>query len=134
MINRSIANIVKTLKKRNSLKSNMEKSEQITISERLLLLRRKKNFSQREVARQLDLSPTNIVNYERGSYAPSADIIIKLSELFQVSADFLLMGKDNFNIQDEELLNFFREADHLESSKKLSFKNIVRSFLESQKK
>ena len=45
------------------------------------------------VARKLDISPAAFFRYERGEVIPSADIIIKLSQVFNCTTDDLLGPK-----------------------------------------
>ncbi len=110
----------------------MNNLNEIGFSERLLLLRRKKGLSQRAVARLLGISPTNVMNYEKGVHSPSVAILAKLAAIFNVSTDFLLLGKMHSNINDEELANAFFQADKLNEKSRKILKNLVLSFLDSQ--
>ena len=110
----------------------MNNLNEIEFSERLLLLRRKKGLSQRAVARLLDISPTNVMSYEKGVHAPSVAILAKLANIFNVSTDFLLLGKTHSNINDGELANAFFQADKLNETSRKTLKNLVQSFLDSQ--
>ena len=60
---------------------------------RIAVLRRGAGWSQAELARQLGVSPSAVGMYEQGRRQPSADLLVKLAELFQVSTDFLLTGR-----------------------------------------
>lgn len=63
------------------------------LAERLKEIRIKLNYSQREVARQLYVSPSIISGYETGERTPSAENLLALSRLYRCSIDYLL-GKD----------------------------------------
>lgn len=57
-------------------------------------LRQLNNYSQKEVALKLDISPSIISGYETGVRTPSTEILLSLSYLYKCSTDYLL-GKDN---------------------------------------
>lgn len=63
------------------------------LSEKLKELRRRSGLSQREVARQLGVSPSIISSYETGERTPSVENLLALAFLYKCSVDFLL-GKD----------------------------------------
>lgn len=60
---------------------------------RIATLRRTKGWSQAELARRLKISPSAVGMYEQGRREPALDILIALTELFDVTADYLLTGK-----------------------------------------
>ena len=64
------------------------------LPERLKELRLKYNFSQKDVANRLDISPSIVSAYETGERTPSLEILLALSYLYKCSTDYLL-GKDN---------------------------------------
>ena len=61
---------------------------------RLRELRENKNLTQTQVARRLNLSKTTISGYENNIKTPSLDVLVKLSILYGVSADYIL-GLEN---------------------------------------
>ena len=60
------------------------------LPEKLKSLRTNHNYSQRELANLLDLSPSIISGYETGEKTPSTEILLKLTGLYHCSADYLL--------------------------------------------
>lgn len=60
------------------------------LPERLRDMREKFSYSQRDVARQLNVSPSLISGYETGDRTPSVEILLQLSYLYKCSVDFLL--------------------------------------------
>lgn len=74
------------------------------IGRRIAALRRDSNMSQAELARQLQVSSSAVGMYEQGRREPSADILVKMARIFQVSTDYLLTGKAS-QPQDEEILS-----------------------------
>ena len=63
--------------------------------QRIRDLREDHDFTQRFVANLLSFSHTNYAKIERGERILSADVIIKLSNLYNVSTDYLL-GQTDF--------------------------------------
>ena len=61
---------------------------------RLRELRESKDLTQTQVARRLNLSKTTISGYENNIKTPSLDVLVKLSILYGVSADYIL-GLEN---------------------------------------
>ncbi|MDY5726283.1 MAG: helix-turn-helix transcriptional regulator [Eubacteriales bacterium] len=62
----------------------------MTIGDRIKELRKEKNFSQSQLARRIGVSQKAVDYWELGTNEPKASYIVKLAELFEVSADFLL--------------------------------------------
>lgn len=60
------------------------------LSEKILSLRKKSGLSQEELAYQLDVSRQSVSKWESGASIPDLARILKLSEIFGVSTDYLL--------------------------------------------
>ena len=60
---------------------------------RIAALRRSAGWSQSELAKHLQVSPSAIGMYEQGRREPAADLLIAIADLFSVSTDYLLTGK-----------------------------------------
>lgn len=69
------------------------------LADRLKELRQKRNISQKDVAKFLDLSPSIISGYETGERTPSASIVIRLADLYHCSTDYIL-GKSAIDTSD----------------------------------
>lgn len=63
------------------------------LGERICLLRRGQGWSQAELARRLQVSPSAVGMYEQGRREPSLTATLALSRAFGVSVDYLLTGK-----------------------------------------
>ena len=57
-------------------------------------IRRKKKYSQLKVAMDLSISREALSYYENGKRSPDTDMLVKLSQYFNVSIDYLILGKD----------------------------------------
>lgn len=66
----------------------------VDIAERLQELRRKAGYSQEQVAEKLGLSRQAISKWESGQGKPEIDNIVKLTEIYNVSADYILLGAE----------------------------------------
>lgn len=66
------------------------------LPEKLRGLRSQYGLSQKQVAQKLKISPSIVSGYETGERTPSAEIILSLAYLYNVSTDFLL-GKQSID-------------------------------------
>lgn len=53
-------------------------------------LRKSRNLSQIEVARELGVSKQAVSNWENNNILPSIDMLVRISRFFSVSTDYLL--------------------------------------------
>lgn len=60
------------------------------IADRIKLLREQKNMTQSALAKQLGITRSGVNAWEMGISTPSTQYIVELSQLFNVSADYLL--------------------------------------------
>ena len=75
-------------------------------SNRIKELRLEKGMTQKELAGLLDLTPNSICEWEKGRSSPNIDLLIKLSEIFEVSIDYII------GLEDDGTLNYsFTEQD-----------------------
>ncbi len=57
-------------------------------------IRKKKKLNQLKVAFDLSISREALSYYENGKRSPNVDMLVKLSEYFNVSIDYLITGRD----------------------------------------
>lgn len=60
------------------------------LAEKITQLRKQKGWSQEELANRLQVSRQAVSKWEGGASIPDLDKVLKISELFQVSTDYLL--------------------------------------------
>lgn len=65
------------------------------LAERLQELRKTAGYSQEQVAEMLGLSRQAISKWESGQGKPEIDNIIKMTEIYHVSTDYILLGIEN---------------------------------------
>ena len=66
---------------------------------RIRELREDSDMTQKQIAKKLNCSQQVYSNYELGQRDIPTDILIKLSEIYNVSADYILEISNNPNIQ-----------------------------------
>lgn len=62
----------------------------MNLAEKIMTLRKKRGWSQEELAMQLNISRQSVSKWESGASIPDLDKILKLSEIFDVTTDYLL--------------------------------------------
>ena len=72
-------------------------AQNMTISEKIYILRRDAEMSQDELAEKLDVSRQSVSKWESGRVLPDSAKILALSELFGVTTDFLLKDSEEFD-------------------------------------
>ena len=60
----------------------------------LKIIRKQKKYSQLKVAMDLSISREALSYYENGKRSPDVDMLVLLSNYFNVSIDFLIHGKE----------------------------------------
>jgi transcriptional regulator with XRE-family HTH domain len=72
----------------------------MNIGERIKELRKRRNISQADLAKEICVSSGNVGDWERGRAKPGADALVALMNYFKVSGDYLLTGKEDKPPQD----------------------------------
>lgn len=74
-----------------------------TINDRIIKLRKLSNVTQIQLAQKLNVSDKLISKWECGDSSPSVDDVLRLSQIFGVSLDYLLKGI--ISPQDDKIIN-----------------------------
>lgn len=72
------------------------------LAEKIMKLRKEKGWSQEELAMKLNVSRQSVSKWESSASIPDLDRILKLSQIFDVSTDFLL--KDEMEMDKEQIV------------------------------
>ena len=97
-------------------------------SERLKEARTKKGLSQYYVSQELGIPRTTYANWEQGKAEPGIDMMRRLAEILEVSADYLLGLTDDPSPKSGKLPDYLKEK--LEECEKLKQKfEKLREFL-----
>ena len=76
-----------------------------TLKQRLFFLRKAKKMSQTDVADKLDIAFRTYQNYENERNSIPHDIVVKLSQLYKVSLNFILLGENDLSKTENLLLD-----------------------------
>lgn len=83
-----------------------------TFQERLKFLRKERNLTIEELAKNLGSAKSTISRYENGLREPKKDFLELLCNYFDVSTDYLLGKTDNRNIETKKEINATTIAAH----------------------
>jgi len=82
-----------------------------TIADRIKKLRKDNKLTQKELGDKVGVHANTISMYEQGNRRVSSDMLNKMSDIFGVSVDFILNGKEDkkektiYSSLDESLIN-----------------------------
>lgn len=95
------------------------------------------NWSQYKLASKIDCAPSSIAMYEKEDRKPSLEVLIKLSEIFNCSIDYILCKTDIRNTNqidiDEMDIAFASGIKGLNKKNQEIAKNIIEGLLAKQK-
>lgn len=102
----------------------------MTFGEKVRQLRKRKKLTQEHLAHLIGTHESHIGRYEKDQSSPTASIIKKLAEVFNVSTDYLLCDdkeeqSTSVKISDNELLEQFREVDKMDEEKRILVKRLI---------
>lgn len=80
------------------------------LADKIMQLRKQKGWSQEELGEKLGISRQSVSKWESGTSIPDLDKILKLSELFGVSTDYLLKDEMEEQGQDKTGINVYAEG------------------------
>lgn len=107
----------------------------LNIGDKIIQLRKQHNLSQSDLAKKVGASRTIIGNYERNSNAPSAEMLSKIANTFNVSVDYLI-GEGQLSTYNKDVLKRIDDIEHLdtETRKNLFFliDNVVQNYKTKQ--
>lgn len=106
-------------------------------SERLKNLRKQARLTQVDVAGQLGISQQAYASWERGLKKPTQENLVKISQVLNVSIDYLV-GNSDEGVKEDELDNvellFRMNSKGLTEEEKAVFKKELIEFMEERKK
>ena len=80
------------------------------LHEKLYQLRKQKSLTQAEVAEILDVSRQSVSNWESGTIEPSMKRLKMLSQLYEVSLDYLVREEEEPNTDEIEQRDFLSQS------------------------
>lgn len=104
----------------------------MTLGVRLQELRKSHNLSQEQLAEKLDVSRQAVSKWESSQANPDISNIVKLSNIYEVSTDYLLTGKehDSQAVYKEQMVDkkSFKKLQGLPSSIRLAIAILITAF------
>lgn len=90
-----------------------EGGKNMNIADRLKELRKNAGYSQEQLAEMLDISRQAVSKWESGQGNPDIENVIRLTEIYGVSADYILLGHEKKECLEvpEPKENFKKEID-----------------------
>ena len=67
----------------------------LILAERLALLRRERDMTQKEVGQELGISLNSYQRYETNDREPTAPVLVQMAKFYNVSLDYLVGLKDD---------------------------------------
>jgi transcriptional regulator with XRE-family HTH domain len=103
------------------------------LSEKIVMLRKEKDWNQEELGKAIGISHKHISRYENEKTDPSLHVIKKLSEVFNVSTDYLLFEEapreTRFHIFDPVFVKFLENAEGLPEEDRRTVKGVLSAVL-----
>ena len=109
----------------------------MTLGQRIQELRKKANLSQNDLASKIEVSYPQMSRYEIKGVQPPADVLKRLADVFGVSIDYLVNGsleqKAENAIDDNELLQQFKEVEQMDDDDRSTVKKLIDAFITKRK-
>lgn len=103
------------------------------LSEKIVSLRKEKDWTLVELGKAIGVSPNHINRYEKEKSHPSLEVIKKLAEVFNVSTDYLLFDEapreTRFHIFDPVFVEFLEKAEDLPQEDKQLARGMLHAVL-----
>ena len=103
------------------------------VGKRLKNLREKYKFSLEEVARKIKSSVGTISRYENNERKINSESLIKLSNLYNVSPEYILYGTEkDYNDLESNIVSFFKNENINIEEKEELFNKIQNTFFKEK--
>lgn len=99
---------------------------------RIKELRQKNHMSQIRLSIELEVSQETVSAYENGKYYPSFQTLLKLSDIFNASIDYIMGVSDMtktsefLNEKESEVIDIFRSLNRMEQELAIAYLNGMR--------
>lgn len=95
-------------------------------------LRKRKNWSQSDLAQAIGASRDIIGKYERNENSPSVEMALKIAKVFDVPVDYLL-GEGKHASYDKDTVKRIEEIESMDGSTKSVLFNLIDTYLRDYK-
>lgn len=118
----------------------MDTERKKLIGARIKKCRQENDFSQEELANKLDMKRSNVANYEAGRVVPPGNALLEMSNIFNVTTDYLLGSTNNpysnISLDDNDLKQIQRQRSKLTGKDRERMENMIKmlklSFLDAE--
>ena len=93
-----------------------EKKQMVEIGERLFKCRKAKKWSQAVVAEKLDVAINTVSSIENGLQQFNISILLRFAEIYDVSTDYILQGKE-YEKKESELVRKINQLPIVEQER-----------------
>lgn len=104
----------------------------LDIGSKISRLRKQKNWSQDDLAKEINASRTIFDKYERNENAPSVEMAANLANVFGVSIDFLI-GEGQHATYYKEAVKRLEDIENLDGDTKKTLFRVIDTFLRDSK-
>lgn len=104
----------------------------IDIGSKITALRKRKDWSQADLAKTIDASRDIIGKYERNENCPSIEMAVRIARVFDVPVDYLLR-EGKHAAYDKETVKRLEGIESLDTNTKSVLFNIIDTFLRDAK-
>ena len=84
----------------------------MNFGERLIFARERKGLTQKKLSELLEITPTRLNYWEKNKREPNVEMIFKISQILDISSDFLI------GLESLENINQFKNKNELPQNKK----------------
>jgi transcriptional regulator with XRE-family HTH domain len=112
------------------------RSTKLSLGEKIVELRKEKGWSQDELAEKIEGGGRQISKYENNKTMPSAEVVIKLAEIFNVSVDYLLFDgipKTPLKYKYQELLYKIKSLENISDEDSKALVTIIDAIITKNK-
>lgn len=110
-----------------------------TFGEKLKQARKQKGWSQEELGKQIGVHGRHVGKYENGHTMPSAETLVRIATIFNVSTDYLL--REDFEetpsaralLKDRELIKKFEAVENMGDEDKHVIMSLIDAYIKKQK-
>jgi transcriptional regulator with XRE-family HTH domain len=118
----------------------MDEERKKLIGTRIKKCRLENKFSQEELANKLNMKRSNVANYESGRVVPPGNALLEMSNIFNVTTDYLLGSTNdpysNISLEDNDLKQIQRQRNRLTGKDRERLENMIKmlklSFLDAE--
>lgn len=104
----------------------------MTISNRIRVLRKEKNLTQKQLGEKLGIPWRTIMNWERGQREPNSKSMAAIEDFFQVSGKYLRGETDERTIPEAKQVNKYKKSVNQEISKRIKLLRKERGITQRQ--